>query len=142
MPGRCSGAMPVPVSATTNSTCGGVGRALSVTRPPGGVWRSAFPTRLVKTRVMRSGSTQTSAIGPAARTSSATPCCRAACSCAAATHPFFAYVEAVYAHGVVSGYDCGGPGEPCPGLYFRPASEATRGQVTKFVTLAYGGPAR
>jgi hypothetical protein len=55
-------------------------------------------------------------------------------------HPFFAYVEAMAAHGVVSGYRCGDPGEPCPGLYFRPGNSATRGQVSKFATLAYGGP--
>jgi hypothetical protein len=44
------------------------------------------------------------------------------------------------AHDIVSGYTCGGSGEPCPGAYFRPASSATRGQVTKFVSLSYGGP--
>ena len=52
------------------------------------------------------------------------------------------YVEAVYTAGIVSGYPCGGIGEPCPGVYFRPGNAATRGQVTKFVTLAYGGPVR
>ena len=54
--------------------------------------------------------------------------------------PFFGYVEAVAAQGIVSGYPCGGIGEPCPGIYFRPGNAATRGQLTKFVTLAYGGP--
>ena len=57
-----------------------------------------------------------------------------------AGHPFFGFVEAIYAQGIISGYACGGPGEPCPGRYFRPGGSATRGQVTKFVTLAYGGP--
>jgi hypothetical protein len=54
--------------------------------------------------------------------------------------PFFRYIEAMAAHGVVSGYTCGGSGEPCPGAYFRPNNDATRGQVTKFVTLAFDGP--
>jgi hypothetical protein len=54
--------------------------------------------------------------------------------------PFFSYVEAVAVNGIVTGYPCGGIGEPCPGQYFRPGNNATRGQVTKFVTLAYGGP--
>jgi hypothetical protein len=54
--------------------------------------------------------------------------------------PFFRYIEAMAAHGVVSGYTCGGSGEPCPGAYFRPNNDATRGQVTKFVTVAFGGP--
>jgi hypothetical protein len=53
---------------------------------------------------------------------------------------FSVYVEAVYINGIVAGYPCGGVGEPCPGQYFRPANNATRGQVTKFVTIAYGGP--
>jgi hypothetical protein len=56
------------------------------------------------------------------------------------TQPFFRYVEAMAAHDIVSGYRCGSRGEPCPGAYFRPASSATRGQVTKFVSLSYGGP--
>ena len=44
---------------------------------------------------------------------------------------------------IVSGYACGGPGEPCDPPrrpYFRANNSATRGQVSKFVTLAYGGP--
>ena len=57
--------------------------------------------------------------------------------------PFYSFIEAVYAHNIVSGYTCGGVGEPCDPAqrpYFRPANTATRGQVSKFVTLAYGGP--
>jgi hypothetical protein len=56
---------------------------------------------------------------------------------------FYSYIEATAAHGVVSGYSCGGPGEPCDPLnrpYFRPMVNTTRGQVSKFITLAYGGP--
>ena len=54
------------------------------------------------------------------------------------THPFWLFVERVAAHGVVSGYNCGGPGEPCPGVYFRPANAVTRGQTAKFVAGAAG----
>ena len=50
----------------------------------------------------------------------------------------------VAAQGIVVGYSCGGPLEPCvpPGNrpYFRPNNNATRGQVSKIVTIAYGGP--
>ena len=56
-------------------------------------------------------------------------------------NPFYGYVEAAAAAGVISGYGCGGPGEPCPGRYFRPAAGATRGQVAKLVALAYNGAA-
>jgi S-layer family protein len=60
-----------------------------------------------------------------------------------AAQPFFGYIEAMAAHGIVAGYSCGGSGEPCDPAqrpYFRPASNATRGQVTKFVTSAYRSP--
>ena len=36
--------------------------------------------------------------------------------------PFFGYVEAVAAQGIVSGYPCGGIGEPCPGPISAPAT--------------------
>jgi hypothetical protein len=56
---------------------------------------------------------------------------------------FYGYVEAVYAQGIVAGYACGGPGEPCDDKarpYFRPSGNATRGQVSKFVAEAYMRP--
>src|SRR5919201_6125682 len=46
---------------------------------------------------------------------------------------FYTFVETAYCHQVLSGYDCGGPGEPCPGRYFRPNNNATRGQIAKMV---------
>jgi hypothetical protein len=54
------------------------------------------------------------------------------------THPFWLFVERAAAHGVISGYTCGGAGEPCPGRYFRPGAAVTRGQAAKFVTGAAG----
>ncbi len=53
---------------------------------------------------------------------------------------FYQYIEAMAEHSIVSGYPCGSPGEPCPGTYYRPVNSATRGQVSKFVTVSYGGP--
>jgi hypothetical protein len=53
---------------------------------------------------------------------------------------FYQYVETAADNGVISGYDCGGPGEPCPGRYFRPNNNVTRGQVTKMIMLAFGFP--
>ncbi|MFL5732502.1 MAG: lamin tail domain-containing protein [Chloroflexia bacterium] len=46
---------------------------------------------------------------------------------------FYSFVETGFCRQVFTGYDCGGPGEPCPGLYFRPGSNATRGQISKMV---------
>lgn len=51
---------------------------------------------------------------------------------------FYPYVETAVAHGTIGGYPCGGPGEPCPGLYFRPNNNLTRGQLSKVIALAKG----
>jgi hypothetical protein len=57
---------------------------------------------------------------------------------------FHAYVEAASELGFVSGYACGGPGEPCDGQnrpYFRPSNNVTRGQLAKMIVGAAGwGP--
>ncbi|HMA37151.1 MAG TPA: S-layer homology domain-containing protein, partial [Chloroflexia bacterium] len=58
--------------------------------------------------------------------------------------PFYAFVATAACHGVVSGYACGGPGEPCDTTnrpYFRPYNNATRGQIAKIVDLSLGAGA-
>ena len=50
-----------------------------------------------------------------------------------ATNTFYPYVRCLVCLGVVSGYPCGGPGEPCPGAYYRPGNNVTRGQLAKIV---------
>jgi len=55
-------------------------------------------------------------------------------------HPFYAPVEALAAAGIMSGYSCGGPGEPCGALnrpYFRPYRYVTRAQVAKVVAQTF-----
>ena len=47
---------------------------------------------------------------------------------------FYDYIRCLACRGIVSGYPCGGPGEPCPGAYFRPGNNVTRGQVSKIVS--------
>jgi hypothetical protein len=59
----------------------------------------------------------------------------------------FSYVETANAHSAVSGYACGGPGEPCgPGNlpYFRPGNSVTRAQLSKMLSHALGtlGPSK
>ncbi len=57
--------------------------------------------------------------------------------------PFYNYIETAICHGIISGYDCGGPGEPCDPNnrpYFRPYHSATRGQIAKIVDMALGAP--
>jgi S-layer homology domain len=56
------------------------------------------------------------------------------------TDPFWQYIEQLSRRGVVGGYTCGSPGEPCDNLkrpYFRPGALVTRGQASKFVSLAF-----
>ena len=57
------------------------------------------------------------------------------------TDNLFPYVETAYAHGIISGYPCGGPGEPCNGNqqpYFRPGNSVTRAQLSKMLSTALG----
>jgi hypothetical protein len=56
---------------------------------------------------------------------------------------FFAFIETANAHNIVSGYPCGGPGEPCDSQnrpYFRPFANVTRGQLSKIDVIAAGWP--
>ena len=55
---------------------------------------------------------------------------------------FYVYIYRLVHRAFISGYPCGGPGEPCvPPLNlpdFRPNANATRGQISKIVTNAAG----
>jgi hypothetical protein len=54
---------------------------------------------------------------------------------------FYVYIFRLSSRGFISGYACGGPGEPCSpaGMpYFRPNNDATRGQISKIVSNAAG----
>jgi hypothetical protein len=57
--------------------------------------------------------------------------------------PFYTYVETAYAEGLLGGYPCGLVGEPCGSgnePYFRGHAYATRGQLSKMVTLTLVAP--
>jgi uncharacterized delta-60 repeat protein len=58
---------------------------------------------------------------------------------------FHEFIERLYSRGHISGYACGGVGEPCvpPANrpYFRPGANVTRGQTSKIVASAAGLPA-
>ncbi len=51
---------------------------------------------------------------------------------------FYTYIRCLVCLGIVSGYPCGGPGEPCPGGYYRPTNNVTRGQLAKIVASSSG----
>lgn len=51
----------------------------------------------------------------------------------------YTYAETVFNAGIMGGYPCGGPGEPCDGNYrpyFHPSYSMTRGQLAKIIVLA------
>jgi hypothetical protein len=53
---------------------------------------------------------------------------------------FYLYVERLAMRSIMSGYACGSVGEPCNPSndpYFRPAMDATRGQVAKIVSNSF-----
>jgi Tol biopolymer transport system component len=58
---------------------------------------------------------------------------------------FHEFIERLSSRGIIGGYACGGPGEPCvaPGNrpYFRPNANVTRGQTSKIVAIAANVPA-
>jgi hypothetical protein len=56
------------------------------------------------------------------------------------TNTFYVWIERLTARGVMSGYPCGSPGEPCGTdnkPYFRPNNNATRGQTSKIVANTF-----
>ncbi|MEA2576070.1 MAG: large repetitive protein [Chloroflexia bacterium] len=55
--------------------------------------------------------------------------------------PFYQWINRLSNEGVMGGYPCGGPGEPCHSgnrPYFRPGANASRGQMSKIVSNAAG----
>lgn len=57
--------------------------------------------------------------------------------------PFYEFANNLYMQDIVTGYACGGPGEPCDAQnrpYYRPGNAVTRAQMTKFVDLARKQP--
>ncbi len=63
----------------------------------------------------------------------------------AADNVFYGTIEAAAAHGILAGYACGGPGEPCDSNsrpYYRPGALATRAQLCKMAYQAFGVPGR
>jgi hypothetical protein len=56
------------------------------------------------------------------------------------TNTFHIWIERLASRGIMGGYPCGGPGEPCGTgnkPYFRPYNNATRGQTSKIVSNTF-----
>jgi hypothetical protein len=55
------------------------------------------------------------------------------------TNPFYTFVNRIYQQDLVSGYACGGVGEPCDSQnrpYYRPVADVNRSQMAKFIDNA------
>jgi hypothetical protein len=59
----------------------------------------------------------------------------------APTHPFYEWIQRLASRSIMSGYVCGGVGEPCVPPdnrpYFRPYNNVTRGQSSKIVSNTF-----
>jgi len=56
------------------------------------------------------------------------------------TNPFWLFIERLGLRGIISGYACGGPGEPCDPQtrpYFRWGANTTRGQMAKIAANTF-----
>jgi subtilisin-like proprotein convertase family protein len=57
------------------------------------------------------------------------------------THTFYPFVHCLACQGIISGYPCGGTGEPCNANndpYYRPDNPVTRGQIAKIMSESAG----
>jgi hypothetical protein len=93
----------------------------------------------------QSTGTPASPVSPASTATATIAASATACSLQFADLPpgstFQPFAFCLACKGIVSGYDCGGPGEPCHGQnnpYFRPGKLITRGQVAKIVANGLG----
>jgi hypothetical protein len=60
-----------------------------------------------------------------------------------ADNPFYPFINRIYQQDIVSGYACGGDGEPCDPdnrPYYRPVDSVTRQQMAKFIDNARNLP--
>lgn len=83
----------------------------------------------------------TLAAGPTSMPAPPTPT-PAACSVqfndVPASSPFYSYIRCLACRGIMTGYPCGGAGEPCPGTYLRPSADITRAQLSKVTSSTAG----
>jgi hypothetical protein len=79
-------------------------------------------------------------VANAANLSNSIPSTQQTFADAPSSSPFWLWIERLAGRGIISGYTCGGPGEPCdPGNhpYFRSGASATRGQTSKIVANTF-----
>ena len=81
----------------------------------------------------------TATVGPSA-TVTLTPCSIQFTDVPAGS-TFYPFIQCLACRGIINGYPCGGPGEPCNGNndpYFRPGNNVTSGQFAKIAANSAG----
>ena len=86
------------------------------------------------------GATATGTTQPSSTASATVTVCTIEFTDVPPDNTFYSNVRCLACRGIISGYQCGGPGEPCDGNnpYFRPNNNITRGQIAKVVSNAAG----
>jgi hypothetical protein len=96
------------------------------------------PTATVTTTVIATG---TSTSTPEASASPSVTACSMQFTDVLPSNVFYPYIQCLACRGILSGYPCGGEGEPCDpnnNPYFRTYNNVTRGQLSKIVSNAAG----
>jgi plastocyanin len=134
--GACT---PTPVSTATG-TAPTATRTATATTPPAAT-STRTPT-LTPTPVSTAIPNTATSTPPIVSTSTSTPTtCAIQFTDVPPGHTFYTFVRCLACRGIISGYPCGGPGEPCDEdntPYFRPNGSVTRGQIAKIVSEAAG----
>jgi plastocyanin len=110
-----------------------VGTGPQATNTPG---PSATPTNTVPSSTPTNTATPTRTSTPLP-----TPVCDLNFQDVAQTNPFYPFINCLACQGIVGGYPCGNPDEPCGDSgdpYYRPGANVTRGQISKIVSEAAG----
>jgi hypothetical protein len=134
VPPTATSSLPTASTTPTSTPDGPPATTTSVPTPRPTPPFSPTASRATGTPVLPTVSPSASA-GPGEPT--ATPAaCLLAFNDVALGSTFYAYVQCLACRGIVGGYPCGGPGEPCPGAYFHPGDDVTRGQVAKIISTS------
>jgi hypothetical protein len=110
----------------------GLGPSPTATVPP-----SSTPSPGVSATPTAPPTAPPSPSATASATTSVTPCALTFADVPPGS-TFYAEIRCLACRGIVGGYPCGGPGEPCPGQYYRPGANVTRGQTAKIIANAAG----
>jgi hypothetical protein len=137
-----------PVIAQVSNVSGGGGGCATPTVPPVVTNTPTVPPVVTDTPTVPPVATDTPTVPPVATDTPTTEATVEASATATATatvctvsfndvppnSTFYTWIRCLACRGIVGGYPCGGPGEPCPGNYYRPNNNVTRGQVSKIIS--------